>query len=121
MDRADLERWVSNYERAWRTEGTDLLADLFAEDATYLMAPFQEPHRGLDAIRALWDAEREGPDEEFEMDSEIVAVDGDVGVVRVEVRYGRPQRAHFRDLWIVRFDDAGRCVEFEEWPFAAAS
>jgi SnoaL-like domain len=118
VDRADLERWVSLYERAWRTEGTDLLADLFAKDATYLMAPFEEPHRGLDAIRTLWDAERQGPDEEFEMDSEIVAVDGDVGVLRVEVRYGRPQRDHFRDLWIVRFDDAGRCVEFEEWPFA---
>jgi hypothetical protein len=22
------------------------------------------------------------------------------------------------DLWVLRFDDAGRCTAFEEWPFA---
>jgi hypothetical protein len=24
----------------------------------------------------------------------------------------------WRDLWVIRFDDDGRCVAFEEWPFA---
>ena len=35
----------------------------------------------------------------------------------VEVRYLAPRIQTFRDLWIVRLDDEGRCVEFEEWPF----
>jgi hypothetical protein len=23
----------------------------------------------------------------------------------------------YRDLWVVRLDQAGRCTHFEEWPF----
>ena len=45
-----------------------------------------------------------------------MAVEGDTGVVRAEVVYERPPQ-HFRDLWIVRVDEQGRCLAFEEWPF----
>jgi hypothetical protein len=38
-------------------------------------------------------------------------------VVRIEVRYGRPVRQEYRDLWVLRLDDDGRCSWFEEWPF----
>jgi hypothetical protein len=65
----------------------------------------------------MWEAERLGPDEEFEMSGEVVAVDGDTGVARVEVRYGAPKDKEYRDLWIIRLDEAGRCFQFEEWPF----
>lgn len=116
-DRAAVESWVEAYERAWRTPGTEGLAELFAPDATYSTAPFTEPHRGLAAIARLWEDEREGPDEAFSLDSEVVAVQGDTGVVRLEVRYGDPVGGEYRDLWIVRLDAEGRCVAFEEWPF----
>jgi hypothetical protein len=33
------------------------------------------------------------------MASDIVAVDGDVAVVRLEVGYGEPVRQEYRDLW----------------------
>jgi hypothetical protein len=65
----------------------------------------------------MWEAERLGPDEQFEMSSEVVAVEGDTGVVRIEVRYGEPKEKEYRDLWIVRLDERGRCFHFEEWPF----
>ena len=61
MDRAGMHAWVALYERAWRTPGTELLAELFAPGATYQTAPFEEPFRGLPAIAAMWEAEREGP------------------------------------------------------------
>ncbi len=108
---------MGRYERAWRTPGTDALAELFTEDASYSQGPYREPVRGLAAIAAMWEAERDGPDEVFTMAGEVVAVDGDTGVVRVEVRYGEPVR-EYRDLWIVRFADDGRCRQFEEWPYA---
>jgi hypothetical protein len=79
------------------------------------MSPYGEPVRGLAAIAALWEREREGPDEDFGMDAEIVAVEGDTAVARIEVDYARGER--YRDLWIVRFAADGRCREFEEWPF----
>jgi ketosteroid isomerase-like protein len=108
---------VGAYERAWRSPGTEALIRLFAEDATYRMSPYAEPVRGLAAIGELWERERQGPDEAFELQHRVVAVEGDTAVVRVEVRYGEPQPAEYRDLWIVRLDADGRCRDFEEWPF----
>jgi SnoaL-like domain len=117
LGQADIAHWVAAYERAWRTPGTDGLADLFTRDATYRTTPFDERHRGLAAIADLWEAEREGPDEAFTLWSEVVAVEGETGVVRCEVAYGEPQRRLYRDLWIVKLDDERRCFHFEEWPF----
>jgi hypothetical protein len=114
VDRSALARWIELYERAWRTPGTALLADLFAPEATYSTAPFTEPHRGLTAIERLWEAERDGPDERFTLTSEILAADGDTGVVQAVVVYEDPPR-HFLDLWIIRLDARGRCTAFEEW------
>lgn len=116
MDRGQLAEWLAGYERAWRSPGTEALAGLFAEDATYSGAPYKEAHSGLDAIRRMWEAER-SPGERFSMTSEIVAVEGDIGVVRLEVDYERPRRQQYRDLWVVRLGADGRCTEFEEWPF----
>ncbi|HEY3191175.1 MAG TPA: nuclear transport factor 2 family protein [Solirubrobacterales bacterium] len=117
MDRAELTDWLERYERAWRTPGTEILTQVFTDEATYSTAPYEKPHAGLQAIGRMWEGERLGPDEEFEMASEVVAVEGDTGVVRTEVRYGAPKGSEYRDLWIVRLDEGGRCFHFEEWPF----
>lgn len=117
MDRTDLERWVDSYERLWRTPGTAGLSELFSDDAVYTPSPFSEPHRGLDAIRRLWENERVGPDEDFTMRAEVVAVERDTGVVRVDVAYGEPRSQSYKDLWVIGLDRDGRCTRFEEWPF----
>lgn len=117
LDRAAVDAWVAAYERAWRTAGVEPLAELFAGDATYRMSPYEEPARGLSEIGTLWERERKGPDEEFTLSDEVVAVEGDTAVVRVEVRYSGPEPLEYRDLWIIRFAPDGRCREFEEWPF----
>lgn len=108
---------MSRYERAWRTAGTETLNALFTEDATYRMAPYEEPFAGLSRVAEMWEAEREGPDEVFAMAREIVAVEGNTAVVRVGVSYGDPVKRECRDLWVVRFADDGRAAAFEEWPF----
>jgi hypothetical protein len=109
--------WVDAYEQAWRAPGTAALGGLFTEGAAYRQAPYEEPVTGLAAIGRMWESERDGPDEMFRMQREVVAVDGDVAVVRVEVRYGEPVHQEYRDLWIIRFAPGGRCSSFEEWPF----
>jgi ketosteroid isomerase-like protein len=117
MDRAQVTDWVASYERAWRAAGTEALAGLFTGDAVYQQGPYLAPVTGLPAIARMWEAERDGPAEVFRMTSGIVAVDGDVAVIRVEVRYGVPVTQEYRDLWLVRFAADGRCAAFEEWPF----
>ena len=56
--------------------------------------------------------------EAFTLDWEVVAVDGDTAVVRAQVDYEDAESGRWRDLWVLRFDDEGRCRAFEEWPFA---
>jgi hypothetical protein len=119
VSRDELADWLATYERAWRTPGTEVLAELFAPDATYKTAPYDRRLHGLAQISDLWEREREGHDEVFVMDSEIAAVEGDTGVARVHVRYGDPVEDEYRDLWIIQIDQNGRCAAFEEWPFQA--
>ena len=116
MTREEFQRWLSQYELAWRMPGTRGLADLFALSATYRMGPYRELQRGLDAIAELWERERDGHDEVFELAAEVLAVEGDVGVATVRVNYGDPVTQEYRELWVARFDESGRCAEFEEWP-----
>jgi ketosteroid isomerase-like protein len=116
-NRAMVGRWLAGYEAAWRAPGTGSLAGLFTADATYLQSPYEQPIAGLDAIKQMWEAEREGPDEVFTLVTEILAVDGPTAVVRAEVCYGDPLRQEYRDLWVIQLDDDGHCTWFEEWPY----
>lgn len=116
-DRAMVSRWLAAYEAAWRAPGTQALAGIFTDDATYLHSPYEEPVTGLVAIGRRWEQERDGPDEVFTLATEILAVDDPGAVVRAEVRYGDPVRQEYRDLWVIRMRDDGRCNWFEEWPF----
>lgn len=118
MNRDAVERWVAGYERAWRSPGTASLAELFSPDVVYVPSPWQQPINGLGRLRPWWEGERVSPDEPFTMTSEVIAVDGDTAVVRVSVTYEHGEPSEWRDLWVLRFDDADRCVAFEEWPFA---
>lgn len=118
MDRGTVQHWVGLYEALWRTAGTDRLGELFSPDATYRPSPWAEGFSGLDEIARFWEDERAGADEEFTMASGVVAVDGDVAVVRVSVRYGAPEAGRWLDLWVLRFAPDGRCSSFEEWPVA---
>ena len=116
-DRAMVRRWLAGYEAAWRAPGTGSLAGLFTGDATYLQSPYEQPVAGLDAIRRMWDGQRDGPGEVFTLATEILAVNGATAVVRAEVRYGDPLRQEYRDLWVIRLREDGRCSWFEEWPY----
>jgi hypothetical protein len=118
MDRKRVADWIAAYEHAWRTPGTAALATIFTSQASYRQGPYQEPVIGLQAIARMWENERDGPDEMFQMTREVVAVEGDTAVARVQVRYGHPVDQEYRDLWIMRFVEDGRCSSFEEWPFS---
>ena len=91
-DRAVVHGWLAKYERAWRSPGPAALDDLFTEAVTYAPSPWADSIRGIGSLRRFWEAARTGPDEGFRMATEIIAVDGAVAVVRVNVDYDDGQR-----------------------------
>ena len=117
MDDFGFLSWIDAYERAWRSPGTDRVAEIFHPDAEYLTSPYADPVVGVAAIREFWEDERDGPDEAFAMSREVVSVSGRTGVARVDVRYGEPRRREYLDLWVVQFGPDGLARRFEEWPF----
>jgi SnoaL-like protein len=117
LDRRQLELWISAYEAAWRAEGTTALSAIFSAEASYSGGPYERPHLGLESISKMWEAERSSHEETFKLHTEIVAIDGDTGVVRTAVHYEEPRQQEYRNLWVIRLDEEGRCVHFEEWPF----
>ena|SRR5688572_7945832 len=106
-------RWVAEYERAWREGNVSAVARLFTENANYRVSPYADPKVGSAEIQAFW-LDDEG--RTFTATAEPVAVDGDVAVVRLEVRYDEPAQ-EYRDLWVLRFAPDGRVEDFEEWAY----
>jgi ketosteroid isomerase-like protein len=117
VDRLAVSRWLTAYVDAWKTYDRDKIADLFTEDAAYRYDPYDDPVRGRDAIVQSW---LEDPDEPGTFDAryEPVAVDGDVAVAVGMSSYrdasGLIDRV-YDNIFVVRFDDDGRCREFTEW------
>jgi len=118
VKRSEIAHWVAAHERAWGTPGADDLRELFAPNVSYLPSPWAQPIEGLEALGVFWDKERDAPDEEFNLVSEVVAVEGTTAVVRLAVDYRAGTPRSWRDLWVVEFGPDGRCARFEEWPFA---
>lgn len=117
VDVAAARAWVEGYERAWRTPGTGMLGELFAPDAVYSPSPWAGPVVGLPAIARFWEDERSGPDEQFTLVWEPVALDEHVAVVRTSVSYAEGAHLSWRNLWVLHLDRHGLCHRFEEWPF----
>lgn len=116
MDRRRVERWLTAYEKAWRTEDTEMLEELFTPGIVYLTAPWAEPVAGLDALSVFWEEGRRSAAEAFAMNAEVLAVEMETAVAHVDVDYDDPPR-QWRNLWVMVFAPGGRCSRFEEWPF----
>ena len=119
-----MVRWVDEYERAWRDSDREAVVQLFSDDAAYRASPNEPSKIGHDAINAFW---LDDAGKTFGMTADVLAVDGDVAVVRVDVVYNGPPEEEYRDLWVLRFAREGRVDDFEEWaywpgkPYSAAS
>ena len=113
-----VQAWLDRYVAAWRSSAPDEIRALFAEDATYRYHPWDEPLRGPEAIADSWLENRDAPDS-WEARYEPLAVNGNLAVTRGRSRYfdtDRTQvRSEFDNIFVIRFDEAGRATDFTEW------
>jgi ketosteroid isomerase-like protein len=107
-----VQAWCDAYVEAWRSYDPAAIGELFATDAAYAYQPYDEPLRGREAIVASWLDDRDEPGS-WEAAYAPTLIEGDRAIVTGETRYADGRV--FSNLWVVAFDDDGRCREFVEW------
>jgi uncharacterized protein (TIGR02246 family) len=111
-DRTSIEQWVARYRTAWESNDPDDIRALFTPDAEYYTAPSEPPWRGHDEIVAQWIENADEPGE-TSYTSRVVAVDGDLGIVRLTVDY--TEGRFYDNVWFIELDADGRARHFTEW------
>jgi hypothetical protein len=117
MTRDEVQRWLDDYVLAWLSYDPEAIGDLFGEDAEYRYQPWADPVVGRDAIVADWLSGRDASGT-FDGKYSPYAVDGDRAVAIGESRYTNADgtfRTLYYNLWTLRFDDDGRCIDFVEY------
>lgn len=117
MERATLERWLHRLGQAWEQADAEMAAALFDEQVVYQENPFDPPIVGYEAVRQYW-LENLSTQRDIKFGGEVVALDGDVGVVnwRVEfVRTATGARILLDGVSVGRFNSDIKPVEWREW------
>jgi len=116
-ERATVEAWVAAYRRAWTSNDPADIGALFTDDAEYLPTPWSAPWSGRETIVRRWLGRRDEPGT-WTFESEVLATEGDLGIVRGETTYlatADEPEARYANLWLIRLAPDGRARRFEEW------
>jgi ketosteroid isomerase-like protein len=121
MDEASVARWLTDYVEAWKSSDPAAIGELFTEDALYRYHPWDEPEpshvRGRDAIVSSWLEHQDAPGS-WTAEYSPWLVHGDravaVGVSRYLAADGSTVEQEFQNVFLLVFDDEGRCREFAE-------
>lgn len=118
IDRDTVATWCDKYVQAWKSYDPAAIGSLFSEDARYFYDPFNEPVVGREAIIASWLEDRDDPGS-YDASYEPLTVEENTAVVNGRSRYFAPGSktvgAEYDNIFVLRFDDHGQCVEFREW------
>jgi hypothetical protein len=107
-----VQAWLDAYVEAWRSYDPEAIGALFSEDASYAYYPWEAPLRGREAIVESW---LEDPDEPGSWEARYapLLIAEDRVIATGESSYANGKR--YSNLWVMRFDDAGRCSDYVEW------
>ena len=112
----EFSRWLERYRQAFIAFDAEAAAELFSDSATYQDSPYADAV-GRAAIAAYWRMVAELMSE-VDLEFEVVAVSGDVGVAHLRdalTRRSSGARARYDGIFVVRFDRDRRSVDFREW------
>jgi ketosteroid isomerase-like protein len=115
MRKDRFERWLDGYFAAWISNDAEDVAALFAEDAVYSVGPFADAWKGRDEIVRRWIS---GAQEDVEYAYEILAVNGEIGIARWNVKArseGGATRSEWNGILLITFAPDGRCRDHREW------
>ena len=108
-----FDEWVRRYVKAWNSNAREDIESLFAVTGLYYTEPYAQPWRGRKQIVEGWLEQKDEPgDTEFSF--EVVAVEGELGVVRGTTDYKSSGKS-YSNLWLIRLDGEAQAVEFVEY------
>lgn len=123
MTEQEAQAWLDRYVVAWRTYDPEAIGDLFSEDAEYRYHPWNDPVRGRAEIVRAWtgpegeESARDDPNS-WRASYRPMLVAGDRVISTGTSEYFEPdgsRRELYYNLFVMRFDEAGRCADFTEW------
>jgi ketosteroid isomerase-like protein len=121
IDHDSVAAWLEDYISAWKSYDPEAIGALFSENATYRYNPYDEPVRGRDNIVENWLENRDAP-ETYTAEYIPIAIDGNTAVANGQTFYyeadGTTLVRQFNNIFVLRFDDQGRCADFCEWYMA---
>ncbi len=112
-----FQHWLERYGQASKENDPRASSELFSWDAKYYETPFDEPICGRDAIYKYW--ERGAKTLKDKTSSyEVLAVKDEFGIARWQSKFtniSTEKRLALDCLFVVEFDDDGKCSLFREW------
>jgi uncharacterized protein (TIGR02246 family) len=108
-----LRNWVEGYIRAWNSNDPEDIGALFTDDALYYTEPYAEPWRGREQIIEHW-LERKDEPGQTSFDWRPLVETSATAVLVGTATYRDAPRV-YSNLWVLRLDQEGRCLEFTEW------
>lgn len=113
LSKKDVEKWLKEYVKAWKSNNAEDIAKLFTEDAYYSTGPFDKPWVGSAAIIDGWVGLGDQPSD-WSFDYEVISADGDLGVMQGTTVY--KTAGVFSNIWLMRFAKGNKQVkDFREW------
>lgn len=116
MNHSDIQKWLDALGQAWQTANADWAASLFDPEVRYQENPFEPPIHGFHAVRQYW-TENLVTQHDVRFSGQVLAVDGEVGVVNWKVEFTRMpggEKVRLDGVSVGRFVD-GKPVEWLEW------
>lgn len=117
MDTSDVVNWLNRYIAAWKSGDPQEIGDLFTEDVEYHYTPYAPVVKGREAVVASWleDADEPGT---WSAHYEPELVEGNRAAAKGHSTYYEKDgsvKAEWSNLFLLTFDDAGRCSAFWDW------
>ena len=117
LTHGDGQDLLDRYKEAWERRDPDRAMELFSDDAEYRDDPFEEPIRGANAIRALWN-DVAASQAHVEFDAENIWVVGSTVLASWHAAFTRREngeRVRLRGFMTLELDEEGRVRRFREW------
>lgn len=108
-----LDTWMDGYVLAWSTNDPERIAELFTDDAVYDPQTADGEWTGVDEIVKHWQ-EIDDDEENWDFEWRPLVETDELAVITARTRYFEPPMS-YRNLWVIRFAEDGRCYDFTEW------